>query len=125
MLPDEIVQAFTLTEGRDCPAVSLYVTFDEATLEVRSRETRIERVPIVANLRHDQLDSVITEATLTGEAPADHPFPQELSFAFRLARHLKAQREQARGKPETFNRPDYNFKLERDPARASAARRWT
>jgi exoribonuclease-2 len=113
MLPDEIVQAFTLTEGRDCPAVSLYVTFDEATLEVRSRETRIERVPIVANLRHDQLDSVITEATLTGEAPADHPFPQELTFAFRLARHLKAQREQVRGKPETFNRPDYNFKLER------------
>jgi exoribonuclease II len=113
MLPDEIVQAFTLTEGRDCPAVSLYVTFDEATLEVRSRETRIERVPIVANLRHDQLDSVITEATLTGQAPADHPFPAELSFAFRLARHLKALREQVRGKPETFNRPDYNFKLER------------
>jgi exoribonuclease-2 len=114
MLPDEIVQAFTLTEGRDCPAVSLYVTFDEATLEVRSRETRIERVPIVANLRHDQLDSVITESTLTGQAPADHPFPAELTFAFRLARHLKAQREQVRGKPETFNRPDYNFKLERD-----------
>ena len=113
MLPDEIVQAFTLTEGRDCPAVSLYVTFDEATLEVRARETRIERVPIVANLRHDQLDSVITEATLTGQAPADHPFPAELTFAFRLARHLKAQREQVRGKPETFNRPDYNFKLER------------
>ena len=114
MLPDEIVQAFTLTEGRDCPAVSLYVTFDEATLEVRSRETRIERVPIVANLRHDQLDNVITESTLTGQAPADHPFPAELTFAFRLARHLKAQREQVRGKPETFNRPDYNFKLERD-----------
>ncbi|MFM8766391.1 MAG: ribonuclease catalytic domain-containing protein, partial [Rubrivivax sp.] len=113
MLPDEIVQAFTLTEGRDCPAVSLYVTLDEATLEVRSRETRIERVSIVANLRHDQLDSVITEATLTGQAPADHPVPAELSFAFRLARHLKAQREQVRGKPETFNRPDYNFKLER------------
>ncbi|MEI6028706.1 MAG: RNB domain-containing ribonuclease [Betaproteobacteria bacterium] len=113
MLPDEIVQAFTLTEGRDCPAVSLYVTFDEATLEVRSRETRIERVPIVANLRHDLLDSVITEATLTGQMPADHPFPAELSFAFRLARHLKALREQMRGKPETFNRPDYNFKLER------------
>ncbi|NDH46501.1 MAG: hypothetical protein EBX99_01370, partial [Acidimicrobiia bacterium] len=32
-------------------------------------------------------------------------------FAFRLARHLKAQREQVRGKPETFNRPDYNFRL--------------
>ena len=33
MLPDEVVQAYTLTEGRDCPAVSLYVTLDEATLD--------------------------------------------------------------------------------------------
>jgi exoribonuclease-2 len=112
MLPDEVVQTYTLTEGRDCPAVSLYVTLDEATLEVRARETRIERVPIVANLRHDRLDDVVTEATLTGAAPAEHPFPAELGFAFRLARHLKAQREQVRGKPETFNRPDYTFKLE-------------
>jgi exoribonuclease-2 len=114
MLPDDVVQAFTLTEGRDCPAVSLYVTLDEATLEIRHHETRIECVPIVANLRHDRLDSVVTEATLTGQAPADHPFPAELSFAFRLARHLKAQREQVRGKPETFNRPDYTFSLERE-----------
>jgi exoribonuclease-2 len=112
MLPNEVVQAYTLTEGRDCPAVSLYVTLDEATLEVRARETRIERVPIVANLRHDRLDDVVTEATLTGAAPAEHPFPAELGFAFRLARHLKAQREQVRGKPETFNRPDYTFRLE-------------
>jgi len=29
----------------------------------------------------------------------------------RLAQHLKAQREVVRGKPETFNRPDYNFRL--------------
>lgn len=114
MLPDEVVQAYTLTEGRDCPAVSLYVTLDEATLEVRGSETRLERVPIAANLRHDQLDSVITEAALTGAAPADYPFAAELAFAFRLAQQLKAQRELARGKPETFNRPDYNFRLERD-----------
>jgi exoribonuclease-2 len=114
MLPDDVVQAFTLTEGRDCPAVSLYVTLDEATLEIRQHETRIECVPIVANLRHDRLDAIVTEATLTGQSPADHPFPAELSFAFRLARHLKAQREQVRGKPETFNRPDYTFALERE-----------
>ena len=112
MLPDDVVQAYTLTAGRDCPAVSLYVTFDEATLAITATETRLERVPIAANLRHDQLDSVITEATLTGQAPADYEFAAELGFAFRLARHLKAQREVARGKPENFNRPDYNFRLE-------------
>jgi len=111
MLPDSVVQAYTLIEGRDCPAVSLYVTFDEATLAVTSSETKLERVPIAANLRHDQLDGVITDATLSGEAPADYAFAPELAFAFRLARHLKAQREVVRGKPETFNRPDYSFKL--------------
>ena len=113
MLPDAVVQAYTLIEGRDCPAVSLYVTFDEATLAVLSTETRLERVPIAANLRHDQLDEVITEASLTGDVVADYPFSAELAFCFQLARHLKAQREVVRGKPENFNRPDYSFKLDR------------
>ena len=112
MLPDDVVQAYTLTAGRDCPSVSLYVTMDEATLAITGSETKLERVPIVANLRHDQLDSVVTEASLTGAAEATYEFAPELAFAFRLARHLKAQREVVRGKPENFNRPDYNFRLE-------------
>jgi exoribonuclease-2 len=115
MLPDAVVQAYTLAEGRDCPAVSLYVTLDEATLEVRSSETKLERVPIAANLRHDKLDAVVTEDTLTGRAAADYRFAPELAFAFRLAQALKARREVARGRPENFNRPDYNFRLEREP----------
>ena len=120
MLPDDVVQAYTLAAGRDCPAVSLYLLLDEATLEVRSHETKLERVPIAANLRHDQLDAVVTEATLTGEATADYAFAPELAFAFRLARALKGRREVARGKPETFNRPDYNFKLVGSEARGQA-----
>ncbi len=114
MLPDEVVQAYTLTEGRDCPAVSVYMSFDEATLELLNTETRLERVPIAANLRHDQLDEVVTEAALTGEALAEYPFAAELAFAFRLARHRKVAREVVRGKPENFNRPDYNFRLDGD-----------
>ena len=113
MLPDAVVQAYTLTEGRDCPAVSLYVTIDEATLAVQASETRLERVPIVTNLRHDRLDDVITEASLAGAAAADYPFALELAFAWRLACALKARREVVRGKPENFNRPDYNFRIER------------
>jgi exoribonuclease-2 len=118
MLPDDVVQAYTLLEGRDSPAVSLYVQFDEATLEPKLSETRLERVPIAANLRHDQLDAHLTEAwledpSLPGDnvpAPAAR-FRAELSFLFRLARQLKAQREVMRGKPENFNRPDYNFRI--------------
>lgn len=114
MLPDAVVQAYTLIEGRACPAVSLYLTFDETTLALTGSETKIEQVPIGANLRHDQLDGIITEATLSGESPADYPWAAELAFTYRLARHLKAQREVVRGKPENFNRPDYNFSLERE-----------
>jgi exoribonuclease-2 len=118
MLPDDVVQAYTLMEGRDCPAVSLYVQFDEATLEAKASETRLERVPIAANLRHDQLDAHLTEALLEDAALPAQGVPEtaarfraELSFLFRLARMLKAQREVIRGKPENFNRPDYNFRV--------------
>jgi len=116
MLPDEVVQSYTLQEGRNCPALSLYVTLDEATLQVRESVTRLEQVPIASNLRHDKLDTVFTEAffeaEVAGAVPADVPWGVELSFLHRLARTLKAQREVVRGKPENFNRPDYNFKLD-------------
>ncbi len=118
MLPDEVVQAYTLMVGRNCPAVSLYVSFDEATLEQGECRTALERVPITLNLRHDQLDTVITEAWLGGEVQAAQAAPEiaelqpSLAFLHRLARHLKAQREVVRGKPENFNRPDYTFRLE-------------
>ncbi len=116
MLPDEVVQNYTLQEGRNCPALSLYVTLDEATLEIRETVTRLDLVPIISNLRHDKLDTTFTEAffetALTSAPPADVAWGVELCFLHRLARHLKAQREVVRGKPENFNRPDYNFKLD-------------
>ncbi len=120
MLPDEVVQRYTLQEGRACPAVSLYVAFSEETLEILGHDTRLERVPIARNLRHDQLDTVVTAEWLDDPsfrhaapdpAPLDAALRTELAFLYRLARHLKAQREVVRGKPETFNRPDYTFKL--------------
>lgn len=115
MLPEEVVKSYTLQEGRDCPALSLYLTLDEATLELTASVTRLERVPIISNLRHDALDNTFTEAffeAAQGSPPLDVQWGLELSFLHRLARHLKAQREVVRGKPENFNRPDYNFKLD-------------
>ena len=121
MLPDAVVQNYTLQEGQDCPAVSLYVTLDETSLEIKATETRLERVAIQANLRHDRLDALVTEEWLLNGNDSeknsllliDRPHSQ-LSFLYRLARDLKAKREVVRGKPETFNRPDYNFRLIRD-----------
>ena len=118
MLPDHVVQTYTLQEGRDCPAVSLYLRVDESTLDILGSETRVEQVFIAANLRHDMLDDVVTEAWLANPAtvlPAGKDIPQmphaQLAFLYRLAQHRKAQREVVRGKPENFNRPDYNFRV--------------
>ncbi len=121
MLPDAVVSAYTLDAGRPVPAVSLYVDFDETSLEILGRHTRLERVPIVENLRHDQLDEIVTAAALDAVSEGDvastaagapgFPFADELAFLWRLAQHLKAGRERVRGKPETFNRPDPVFRL--------------
>jgi exoribonuclease II len=118
MLPDAVVQNYTLTEGKNCPAVSLYVTFDEVSFDIISTESKIESVPIVANLRHDTLEDFITEEwlestnsrTINDLQPA-YLLPEALSYLYKLANNLKQKREVVRGKPETFNRPDYNFKL--------------
>jgi exoribonuclease II len=122
MLPDALVQHYTLAEGKNCPALSLYVKLNEATLEIESNETKLERVLIAHNLRHDQLDHLVSVEWLLGK-PSDAQINEEssqspayllrgaLSFLHRLASHLKLQREQVRGKPETFNRPDYNFRV--------------
>ena len=119
MLPDEVVQIYTLDEGRANPAVSLYVTYDEATLEVLAKETKLERVPVVTNFRHDKLDHIVTDDWLTDPSIQIENTPQslldvreQLSFLHQLAKHLKAQREEVRGKPENFSRPDYTFRLE-------------
>jgi exoribonuclease II len=117
MLPDAVVQAFTLQAGQACPAVSLYVRIDETSLAMIDSHTRLERVPIADNLRHDQIDHIVTEAWLQGEPNPDAPaeaqrWQASLSWLHRLAQHLKAAREIVRGKPETFNRPDHTFKLD-------------
>ena len=119
MLPDEVVQIYTLDEGRANPAVSLYVTYDEATLEVKDKVTKLERVPVAVNFRHDKLDHIVTQEWLANPELQVQDTPanllerrHELMFLHRLAKHLKAGREQVRGKPENFSRPDYTFRLE-------------
>jgi exoribonuclease-2 len=124
MLPDAIVQPFTLQASANLedarPAVSLYVKYDAATFAVKGFETKIERVPVVANLRYDQIDHIVTAGWLADSSitnadttPEVSELRPELSWLFSLATTLKAQRELVRGKPETFNRPDYSFKLDR------------
>ncbi len=104
MLPDAIVEGFTLAAGRSVPAVSLYldVTPD---LIVSGRETRIERVPVLANLRHHDVEPLFNERTLESGL-ADFPFRDELHRLWQLAVVLEA----GRGKQQSGQqRKEYNF----------------
>ncbi|MEG0937553.1 MAG: RNB domain-containing ribonuclease [Comamonas sp.] len=118
MLPDEVVQIYTLDEGRANPAVSLYVTINEETLETVASETRLERVPVDVNFRYDKLDHIVTEEWLSDPSIEVENTPEsllnkrkDLTFLQRWSKFLKANREVVRGKPENFSRPDYNFRL--------------
>ena len=117
MFPDTLVQQFSLDAGTPVPALSLYVQVDAKTLDILGSETRLERITIGANLRHDQLDDQVTESWLQNAAPADtHGLPHaELRALHQLAQKLKKDRELVRGKPENFNRPDPVFRLDNVP----------
>ncbi|MES2024755.1 MAG: RNB domain-containing ribonuclease [Pseudomonadota bacterium] len=117
MLPDELVEAYTLAEGRVCPALSLYVTLDPSDWSVITAETRAERVPIAANLRHNDLDAYVTEDNLAADV-GDYPYKEDISLLWKWAQVLEqgrmAKRESFGLRPEQNNRVDFNFYVEND-----------
>ncbi len=114
MQPDEVIAAFSLDAGRPVPALSLYVTADPLTGEILESETRIERIVVRENLRHNQLDQQVTEAALA-DPQAELPYADWLRPLWQLAQALSAQREQVRGKPENNSRVEFSFYLDGDP----------
>jgi len=105
MLPPQVIERYTLAEGRECPAVSLYLDINPLSHMVEGQETRVERVKIAANLRHHQVEA-LDAAFLAGEERGELPFEAELFFLWQLALELEA----ARGKPAAHqDRIDYNF----------------
>ena len=105
MLPDEVVAAFTLAEGRSAPALSLYAEVAPDGRLVR-HETRVNRVPVAANLRLDALDEAFANDL---PAPSDPPWTAELRVLWKLALSLSA----VRGKAD-FARIDYSFYVDWD-----------
>jgi exoribonuclease II len=104
MLPEEAIEPFSLNAGHERPALSLYLDV-AADFSIVHRESRVERVRIVENLRHDALEPYFNEATLAEDS--GHPYWARLLFLFNLAEAL----EKARGKYDPTRPPqlDYNF----------------
>lgn len=127
MLPDFVVEAFTLAAGRACAAVSLYldaIEESDASWRIVASHSRIERVPIVDNLRHDLLDDVVTEAHLASGG-GDYPRKNEIAVLWRFAQAQNEKRQQARIaaglKRESHHRADYNFRIARTGAADAAS----
>ncbi len=110
MLPEAVIQHYTLREGHLCPALSMYLDVaDDFT--VIATNSRIERVKIAANLRHDTLEEHFNESTLA-EGSLDHPLGNELLALWNLACKMEA----LRGKTNDSNneRIDYSFNVKDD-----------
>jgi exoribonuclease-2 len=120
MLPEEVVEVFTLCADRISPALSMYNEVDGETLEILGHESRVERIHISANLRHDTLEPLFNEDTLAA-GKLDYPYANELALLWKLAQKLEA----ARGKPadNSTQQIDYNFHVENDRVSITERRR--
>jgi exoribonuclease-2 len=111
MLPENVVQAFTLCADKVCPALSLYVEVEATSFEIVSSESRLERLHIAANLRHDTLEPLFNEVTIAA-GKLDYAYANELSVLWNFSNKLEA----LRGKSGENSTPqvDYNFYVEND-----------
>ncbi len=104
MLPDDVVKPFSLDAGETRPALSLYVEMTPA-FEIVANETKLEKIKVAANLRHDALEPFFNVNTLA--ANSGHAYWPQLKCLFEFAESL----EKARGKHNPNQSPqiDYNF----------------
>ena len=106
MLPDALVERFTLAEGRWCPALSLYLTVRRADFAVVAEETRAEQVFIAANLRHGDLEAGLIEERLQAGTVEGIPYAGELTQLWHFANALATRRGHVERTPAPL---DYNF----------------
>jgi exoribonuclease-2 len=109
MLPEAAVDHYTLAAGRNCPALSLYLTVSPE-FEITAHESRIEMVSIGANLRHHDIEPLFNEETLAAGLTA-FPFSAELKTLWHLANACEGRR----GKASAMQgNNDYNFAIDGD-----------
>ena len=96
MLPDSVIEQFSLDEGASRPTLSIYVDIDAQGVTNRdSLEMRAEMVPMVANLRLEDIEHLVSEESLADEATT-YPYRKELSILWKAAQQLHADRQEKR-----------------------------
>lgn len=107
MLPEATIRPFSLDAGEIKLVLSLYLDV-AADHTILRRESKVERIKIAENLRHDSLEPYFNENTLIQDS--GHPYWSKCLFLFNLAESL----EKARGKYDPTKPPqvDYSFYVE-------------
>jgi len=96
MLPDSVIEQFSLDAGAPRPALSIYVDIDAEGIANRdSLQMRAEMVPMAANLRLEDIEHLVSEESLLDEG-ATYPYRKELAILWKAAKHLHAGRQEKR-----------------------------
>jgi exoribonuclease II len=133
MLPEPVIAQFSLDEGRQVCAASLYLDFDlvQKVMIENSFQSCLENICVAANLRHDKIEQYMTQELLESSDASAMPstdgedsqvalgfsFLQELKTLWLVTHILSAERDKVRGKPEARNRADFNFKVDQSTGR--------
>ena len=104
MLPEQFVKPFSLDAGEIKPSLSLYVEIT-SDFEIIASETKLEKIKIADNLRHDALEPFFNTDTLAQDS--GHPYWAQLKILFGLASSLEIARGKAN--PNAAPQIDYNF----------------
>jgi len=121
MLPAPAIDRYSLAAQRECPSLSLYAEVTPA-LDVASTETRVERVRIGENLRHEGLEPVFNAATVSS-GEIDHTHAADLRWLHQWAVRLEHVRRG--GAPEGEQRPEFSFRVEDDRVEITQRERGT
>ena len=96
MLPESVIEQFSLDEGEPRPALSIYVDIDAQGVAHRDTlQMRAEMVPMAANLRLEDMEHLASEESLLDEG-ASYPYRQELATLWQAAKLLHAGRQEKR-----------------------------
>lgn len=110
MLPETVINRFTLAENTICPVLSLYLDVSD-DFTVTAAESRIERISIAANLRHHVLEQHFNETALS-RGTFDYAFSDELNLLWKFS----CKMENLRGKTNDTNNDkiDYSFEIDNE-----------
>ncbi len=111
MLPDSIVDVFTLSADRRAPALSMYLQIDAESFEIIDHSSQLNQIHIADNLRHETLEPLFNQQAIA-QQQWDYPYGQELQVLWQFA--LKLEEQRGKSSDNNNQQVDYSFHIDED-----------